>query len=123
MNVIGIGVDTVEIKKVQQILDSKSGASFLEKHFTVNEQKYFNLYNKPAPHIATTFAGKEAVFKALNAKTFIARNIEISRDYNGQPKVNLTGSYANMAGNNELLLSLSYNNSFSIAFAIMKEKK
>jgi len=122
MNIVGIGIDTIEIKKIQQILDSRSGPSFLEKYFTASEQKYFKLYNKPEPHIATTFAGKEAVFKALNAKTFIARDIEILRKANGQPEVKLKGHYASMAENKELLLSLSYNNSFAIAVAIIKEK-
>jgi holo-[acyl-carrier protein] synthase len=75
-----IGVDMVEIARFQQ-LKYQSNKQFYTRVFTPNEIKYCLSFSCPEPHFATNFAGKEAVYKAVNMFCDVKLNsIEILRD-------------------------------------------
>lgn len=79
--IIGIGVDTVEISRVQKSLTIPG---FINSTFTQGEIN--NLHGDEATYYATRFACKEAVFKAIG-KPMDWRLIETLNDKDGKPVV------------------------------------
>ncbi len=89
MNVIGLGIDLVEIEPFAEKL---SRVSFREQVFTANEQLQADDRRKSAEAYAGKFAVKEAVMKSLGAGVrqgvwFTA--IEVLSDEAGAPKLTL----------------------------------
>ena len=118
MNEWNIGVDIVEIARFQK-LDYSSNKQFYKRIFTPNEIKYCLSFNSPAPHFATNFAGKEAVFKAVNMFYNVKlHNIEILRETNGSPYVNIHFSHEETIVPLQVKVSLSQSLSCAIAFAV-----
>jgi len=113
-----IGVDMVEIARFQQ-LEYSSNKQFYKRVFTPKEIKYCLSFSSPAPHFAANFAGKEAVYKAVNMFCDVKlHNIEILRDKDGSPYVNLHLSREENADPLQVKVSLSHSLSHAIAFAI-----
>ena len=113
-----IGVDMVEIARFQQLKYS-SNKQFYTRVFTPNEIKYCLSFSSPAPHFAANFAGKEAVYKAVNMFCDVnLHNIEILRDENGSPYVNLHLSREENADPLQVKVSLSHSLSHAVAFAV-----
>jgi holo-[acyl-carrier-protein] synthase len=120
--VLGVGVDILKIDKLKlEYLDHKD--SFVRKVYTLREQEQAMLRDNPQNYYATRFAGKEAVYKALNwsADYITFLDIEILSHDNGQPYVVLNGKvkeHAASLGIREILISLSYDTEYAIAYAI-----
>lgn len=77
----GIGIDTVEIKRMASSIENKA---FIDKCFT--QKEIANCHGDEATYYATRFAGKEAVFKALKKHdNFLS--IEILNNIDGSPYV------------------------------------
>jgi holo-[acyl-carrier protein] synthase len=113
-----IGVDMVEIARFQQ-LQYLSNKQFYTRVFTPNEIRYCLSFSSPEPHFAANFAGKEAVYKAVNMFYNINLNkIEILRDEKGSPIVNLNLSSEEKIEPLTVKVSLSHSLSHAIAFAI-----
>ena len=113
-----IGVDMVEIARFQQ-LQYSSNKQFYTRVFTPNEIRYCLSFSSPEPHFAANFAGKEAVYKAVNMFYNINLNkIEILRDEKGSPIVNLNLSSEEKIEPLTVKVSLSHSLSHAIAFAI-----
>jgi holo-[acyl-carrier protein] synthase len=113
-----IGVDMVEIARFQQ-LRYASNKQFYKRVFTPKEIKYCLSFSNPAPHFAVNFAGKEAIYKAVNMFCDAKLNtIEILRDENGAPEVNLHLSNKEEKGTVHVKVSLSHSLSHAIAFAV-----
>ena len=118
MNEWNIGVDMVEIARFQQLAYS-SNKEFYKRVFTPKEIKYCLSFSNPAPHFAANFAGKEAVYKAVNVFCDVKlHNIEILRDKNGVPEVNLHLSSKEQTDTVNVKVSLSHSLSHAIAFAL-----
>ncbi len=78
-------------------------------------------FNSPAPHFAVNFAGKEAVYKAINKFCNVKlRDIEILRDERGMPKVNLSVNSDENIKPLNVKVSLSHSFSHAVAFAIAR---
>ena len=113
-----IGVDIVEIARFER-LDYSSNKQFYTRVFTPEEIKYCLSFNRPAPHFAANFAGKEAVYKAVNRFCDVElHTIEILRDKNGAPNVNLHLSREKKALPLNVKVSLSHSLSHAVAFAV-----
>ena len=113
-----IGVDMVEIARFQQ-LQYLSNKQFYTRVFTPNEIRYCLSFSSPEPHFAANFAGKEAVYKAVNMFYNINLNkIEILRNEKGSPIVNLNLSSEEKIEPLTVKVSLSHSLSHAIAFAI-----
>ncbi len=84
--IIGIGIDLIEISRIQKAADSES---FMERIFTKNERALFESRQNRASTIAGNFAAKEAVMKAFGCgfSSGLYRDIEILREHSGAPKV------------------------------------
>jgi holo-[acyl-carrier protein] synthase len=71
--IAGIGIDLVDIARVDKLLDAK-GERALLRLFTSDEVAYALARPLPAQHLAARLAAKEAAFKAL-AGNSLARGI------------------------------------------------
>jgi holo-[acyl-carrier protein] synthase len=123
MRVHGIGVDVVEIDRIEEVL-GRHGRRFLEKILTEEERAYCDLQADPLPHIAARFAAKEAVAKALG--TGIGGDLgwldmEVRRDPRGAPEMCLSGAgaaFARRMGIVEVKISLSHARTCAVAQAM-----
>ncbi|RJS74830.1 holo-ACP synthase [Candidatus Bathyarchaeota archaeon] len=116
-----IGVDIVEVQRFNE-LDYPNHRNFYERTFTPQEIDYCLSFKQPAQHFAATFAGKEAVYKALSRHVNVKlREIEIVRN-GGVPEVRLlTNENVNLeeiVRRPEIKVSLSHTSSYAVAFAL-----
>lgn len=118
----GIGVDIVEIKRMERILERTP--SFVRRVFTDEERAYCDGSARPAAHYACRFAAREAVLKALGvgfAKGVGFRDVSVARDERGRPHAVLMGRALELAreqGVVEVALSLSFTGELAIANAM-----
>jgi holo-[acyl-carrier protein] synthase len=84
----GIGVDLVEMIRVRRLVSGKRGNSFIKKTFTDDELDYIN---GKVEHFATTFAAKEAVFKAFGTGILNLNEVEVIRNNDGAPTIKFHG--------------------------------
>jgi holo-[acyl-carrier protein] synthase len=64
MPVRGIGIDLVEVERIQRSLE-RFGKRMESRVFTADELEYCRRHKDPLPHLAARFAAKEAASKAL----------------------------------------------------------
>jgi len=91
--ITGIGVDLIEISRV---VSACSKDSFLSRYFT---DKEIELIKKDMKKAADNFAVKEAVSKMLGTgfSGFMPIDIEVLRNKDGKPYVNLYGKASELA--------------------------
>ena len=108
---IRIGTDIVEIQRFRN-LDPDS--AFFKRVFTENEREYCDTFPDPAPHYAATFAGKEAVVKAISSFCKLPMDaIEILRSASGAPNVSLQEDCEFI-----IRISLSHSSNHAVAVAL-----
>jgi holo-[acyl-carrier protein] synthase len=121
--IISTGIDILEFKKIKNILEVNQ-QSFLNKIYTSQEIKYAKK-NQWITNLASTFAAKEAVFKAishLGLTGICFKEIEIIRKKNGKPTVRLSGQTKKVVdklGATKILISLSTCSTFAVAQTIL----
>jgi phosphopantetheine--protein transferase-like protein len=125
--ICGIGIDTTTISEMADLLDGLGEGGFA-RMFTVGELSAS--YNAPdcAEYLATRFAAKEAVFKAvahlLKKRHFDLRVVETLNRDDGSPYVNISSrlrDILNRAGVSNLLISITTEGDFATAFVIAEE--
>jgi len=122
--VIGVGVDLVENRRMQDAL-AKWGDSLLNRLFTTAEIAYCEKQAAPWRHYAGRFALKEAVAKAFGTGIGQAvhwRDIEVIRSSAGAPQIRLHGRAARHArsrGVRRILVSLAHTHQYSLAQAVI----
>lgn len=118
----GIGVDIVEIPRMEEIL--RRTPSFATRMFTDEERAYCDAKARPAAHYACRFAAREAVLKALGTgfgEGIGRKDVSVSRNQQGRPSVVLAGRAREVAdelGVVEVALSLSRTNQLAVANAL-----
>lgn len=115
--IIGIGVDQIEISRVQKACEKKG---FVKKLFSGEEQE---LIATRQSCVATNFAGKEAVAKALGCgfRGIAPTEIVILRRESGVPYVLLYGrakEYAEELGITRIHISLSDSKTMAVAYVV-----
>lgn len=119
--IIGIGIDILEIKRMDGMLKKKN---FMERFYTPREREYLsNKGRGMAETAAGYFAGKEAVVKSLGTgfSGFKWQDVEIIKTDKGQPKVRLRGEaeiIAQKSGITDILLTISHSKEYAVAQAI-----
>lgn len=109
---ISIGADVVEISRFRNLGDE---SPFYDRVFSKKELEYCHGFSDSYPHLAATFAGKEAVIKAAYSYNGLSLDdIEILRDDTGAPYVILHQDCAH-----EILVSLSHSSSHAVAVALI----
>ncbi len=113
------GVDIIEIARIRKISE-KYGKRFLKRIYTEGEIGYCR---GRAPQLASRFAAKEAVMKALGTGVIGIRwkDVEIIRKGGSRPLVKLHGTALHRAQTmqiQQLSISLSHSDEHAIAFVI-----
>ena len=87
-----IGTDIVEVQRINKLID-KLGRKFLDRIFTISEQKYCDQKAFPSIHYSGRFAAKESIIKAVKSsgltKSLPFKNMEILSSNSGAPVVSL----------------------------------
>ena len=122
MNVIGVGVDLVDLDRVARLLASK-GEHAMQRFFTDTERAYLATRPDPTGHAAARIAAKEAVYKALQALPEARgvgwREIEVLRDGDGRPAIRLHGLAARVSeSQGGLMVQVSLTHSATSAGAV-----
>lgn len=122
MALAGIGVDMLEIARMQHALDERP--YFIRRLFTEDERMYCEHTARPAEHYAGRFAAREAVLKALGlgfGNGVGIGDVSVMRDDSGRPRVLLAGRAAEVAreqGVREVALSISHTHDVAVANAV-----
>ena len=122
MALAGIGVDMLEIARMQRALDERP--YFIRRLFTEDERMYCEHTARPAEHYAGRFAAREAVLKALGlgfGNGVGIGDVSVMRDDSGRPHTLLAGRAAEVAreqGVREVALSISHTHDVAVANAV-----
>jgi holo-[acyl-carrier protein] synthase len=129
MNVIGLGIDLVDIARIEKMVKSK-GQRVLQKLLTEREQAYVATLHAPARAIAARIAAKEASYKALqslpDARSIGWQDLEVLRHVDGRPALRLHNAAARLAetfGPLEVHLSLTHSDTTAGAVALLCRKE
>ncbi len=110
-----IGIDIEEIKRFQKLAKDKK---FIERVFSKDEIKYCLSKKKNSiQHFAVRFAGKEAVWKAINnSKKIIITDISFKNSISGKPEVYIKGKKQK-----NIEVSFSHNKNTVVAVAVFSK--
>lgn len=125
MNTIGVGIDLVEVKRVEDMLERK-GERVLEKLLTDRERGYCMRQAAVGQHVAARIAAKEAAYKSLqlrdDARAIGWRDIEVVRRRDGGPTIEFHGLAKRIAEEcsvSRVLVSLSHTSSQAAGVVIL----
>ena len=125
MNILGIGTDIVEVKRVKKIYN-KYGDNFARKILSNDEFKKYKFSNKKISFLAKRFAAKEAIGKAIGIgirNGVILRYLSINNDSLGRPFVKIENHKKfNLTKKEEIHISLSDERKYAIANALIISK-
>ena len=128
MKILGIGVDVIKNKRIQNLINKKS---FINRTFGKNEVKLSKKSSNKTNYFAKRFAAKEAFAKSLGTgfrNNLNFKDIEILNDKIGKPyyfrskKINnIINKKFNIKKYN-LFLSITDEKDYSVAFTILQTK-
>jgi holo-[acyl-carrier protein] synthase len=123
--IIGIGVDIVEVERVERLLD-RHGERFLRRVFTEAEGTYAARSVRAAERLAGRFAVKEAVLKALGtgkSQGIFWRDVETVPGPLGKPVVKLHGAartYMEKLRGDTVHVTIAHDGGRAVAFVIIE---
>ena len=128
MKILGIGVDIIENKRIKEAIKNKS---FINRVYSVREQRQSNLIKNKVAFFSKRFAAKEAFSKATGfgiSKNLHFKDIEVKNNKKGKPSIKLN-KYSKLYLKKKLMtksfkinLSLSDEKNYSIAYVIIERK-
>jgi holo-[acyl-carrier protein] synthase len=119
--VVGVGIDAVDIGRLRTMLARRSNLA--DRLFTPAERAYADLVPDPLPRLATRFAAKEAVMKALGVGlgAFGFHDVEVVRVGLDAPVLMLHRAAAVLAGDAGAVrwhLSLTHTDALALAAVV-----
>jgi holo-[acyl-carrier protein] synthase len=117
--VAGIGVDLLEIDRLERALERRPALA--ERLFTPGERAYAAGKARPARHLAARFCAKEAVAKALGLTGWEFLDVEVVAT-GGAPEVRLRGAAARRARELGVTaeVSLTHTDTLAAAAALLR---
>ncbi len=119
--IIGVGIDIIEVERVQEKITRDSG--FKEQIFSKKEIEFCDAQPSKGEHYAGRFAAKEAFLKATGFGLTLGyklAEIEVVHDSNGKPVLNLLGDFKEKSiQNNWIKLHLSISHLEAVACAVV----
>jgi holo-[acyl-carrier protein] synthase len=126
VNVIGVGIDLVDLERVRQLL-AHTGEQAMQRFFSDREREYLGTRADATGHAAARIAAKEAVYKAMQglqgARGISWREIEVARDAEGKPAIELHGLAARLSqqsGGLRIQISLTHSALSAGAIAVVE---
>ena len=123
--IVGIGVDIAETARVQK-LAAKYGERFARRILTDDELAEFERRRRPETFLASRFAAKEAVAKALGTgigERFGFHSVQIDHDNKGRPLLNFregAGDLLTELGIDSAMISLSDERHYVVAMVVLE---
>ncbi len=123
--IVGIGVDIAETARVEK-LNAKYGQRFAQRILTADELLEFDRRKHSSSYLATRFAAKEAVAKALGTgigEQLSFHSIQIDNDNQGKPLLRFLGTAVDLiAGLNikNAMISLSDEKHYVVAMVVLE---
>jgi len=117
----GVGIDLVKVERIQKAVERKK---FVEITFTPAEISCYKNAGYLIEALATRFAAKEAVFKALGTGWIRGTEVEILPNKLGKPQVILYGETLKQAKKSKIKkieVSLSSYEDYAIGIAITEK--
>ncbi len=120
MEVVGIGVDLVDVERVVRILSRRT--TFVQRVFTPKEIEYCERQANPAESYAARWAAREACRKALGGiRNMRWKDVRVDRASTGAPSLVLEGTSkarADALGVSEVMLALTHERRMAAAFCL-----
>jgi holo-[acyl-carrier protein] synthase len=120
MDIVGIGVDLVDVERVKRLLSRRK--TFVDRVFTADEIAYCQRQASPAECYAARWAAREACRKALGGiREMRWQDVRVERAPSGAPLLALDGSSrARMEalGATEVLVALTHERRMAAAFCV-----
>lgn len=115
---IEVGLDTVEISRVQKAMKHKNFVKFI---FGKDEYDFFYKKGFPVQSIAANFCCKEAFAKSISTgfRSFGLRNVQILRDNLGKPFFIFSGNALKIVEENKYKFSVSITHTKNYATAVV----
>jgi holo-[acyl-carrier protein] synthase len=121
--IIAVGTDIAKVERIRKAYETY-GQRFLNKVYTEDEARFCLSRRQPAPALAARFAAKEAVSKCLGTgfrRGVYPNLIEIVDNEKSRPTVRLHGKAAEFGRKYKMHLSISHEQEFVIAVAVMED--
>ncbi len=125
--IVGIGVDIAETARVEALAE-RFGERFARRILTDQEHAEFDRRQRPHAFLATRFAAKEAVAKALGTgigERFGFHSVQIDHDGNGKPVVTFLDdarALLDELGVANALISLSDEKHYVVAMVVLESQ-
>jgi holo-[acyl-carrier protein] synthase len=113
MAIAGIGVDVIEIDRVERALERRGLG---ERLFTAEERRYAARHRRPARQLAARFCAKEAVAKSLGLGGWSFTDVEVVAG--APPQVRLRGRAERRARELGVAVCISLTHSRETAAAV-----
>lgn len=125
--IVGVGVDIIEIERLETAFAQPHGERLRRRLFTPQEIAYCEKSARHAERYATRFAAKEAARKALGAATPLTalawQEVEIISSSEGAPQLEFHGRAAELIAQLKITrahVSLSHGVGQAIAFVVLE---
>ena len=125
--IVGIGVDIAETARVRK-LAARYGERFAQRILTADEHAEFERRNRPGDYLATRFAAKEALAKALGTGIggrFGFHSAQIDHDGAGKPVVRFLDSAEDLVRDLKItnaMISLSDERHYVVAMVVLESR-
>jgi holo-[acyl-carrier protein] synthase len=120
MNIVGIGVDLVDVQRVESMLERHS--TFRQRVFTPEEIGYCDRQASPAEPYAARWAAREACRKSLGGiRRMSWHDVWVERAPSGAPRLGLAGtslSRAESLGVTQVMVALTHERRMAAAFCV-----
>ena len=123
--IVGIGVDIAETARVEKLI-AKYGQRFARRILTADELLEFDRRKHSSSYLATRFAAKEAVAKALGTgigEQFGFHSIQVDNDAQGKPLLRFMDSAVDLIAGlniNSAMISLSDEKHYVVAMVVLE---
>jgi holo-[acyl-carrier protein] synthase len=120
VDIVGIGVDLVDVERVARILERRK--TFVERVFTPPEIEYCERQANPAESYAARWAAREACRKALGGiRDMRWQDVRVDRAPTGAPRLVLDGAAKARADSldvAEVKVALTHERRMAAAFCV-----
>ena len=123
--IVGIGVDIAETARIER-LAAEFGERFARRILSPHELLEFERRRHNASYLATRFAAKEAVAKALGTgigKEFGFHSVQVENDEAGKPQLIFLGDAIELISNRNIsnaLISISDEKHYVVAMVVLE---
>ena len=123
--IAGIGVDIAETARFENLL-ARFGERFPRRVLTEAERAEFERRRRPVNYLATRFAAKEAVAKALGTgigRELSFQSVQVDNDADGRPRLRFVDAGERLLARRKIrnaLLSLSDEKHYVVAMVVLE---